>query len=156
LPSRDRKRVLMALRAIQVDESRPFDPGVRPPFRAATVRERSPRRGMTFNGEVPGRQRISFLARTLIPAALVLTLLFAALGVYFKAVTGDPLLPGYAVNQKEYGWPLVMPWQKPADPSFRHQEMRMYYEWEKGELRKKNGLVPTIVYGPYHLALGWT
>ena len=93
---------------------------------------------------------------TLVPAALVLGILFAGLGVFFQAVTGNPVTPGYAMNQKEYGWPLVLPGQRPADPVFRHKELRLYYEWEKGELEKKNSLSATVIYTPWRLVMGWT
>ncbi len=100
--------------------------------------------------------RLPFLTRVVLPATVLMGLLFGGLGVYFKALTGDPLTPGYAANQREYGWPLVMPWQKPSQLTFRHKELEIYYEWERGELKKKNGIVAIAMYGPFHLAMGWT
>ena len=105
---------------------------------------------------VSHRHRISFTARTAVPAVVVLAILFTGLGVFFKAVTGNPFTPGYAVNQKEYGWPLVLPWQKAVEPAFRHKEMKVYYDWEKDSLKRKDSVVATVAYGPSRFSMGWT
>lgn len=99
-------------------------------------------------------RRFSF--RALVPAALVLGIAFAGLGVYFQTVTGNRFTPGYVLNEKEYGWPLVLPGQKPTEPRFRHKELQQYYEWEKGELEKKNSLAATATFAPWRVIMGWT
>lgn len=66
-----------------------------------------------------------------IPAAAVAAATLAALLVYSKAVTGDPLRAPYAVNQSIYGWPMTLPWFHPPQVQFRHEELRRYYDYEK-------------------------
>jgi hypothetical protein len=65
-----------------------------------------------------------------IPALAVMAAGLAALLIYNRAVTGDPLRPPYAVNQATYGWPMTLPWFHPPKVQFRHVELQRYYDYE--------------------------
>jgi hypothetical protein len=95
------------------------------------------------------------LVKALAPAAAMVALAACGLGIYCKAVTGDPLRIPYSVNQAEYGWPLTLPWQAPRPVAFRHRELRLYYDWEIQEQDKKQWPGPAIQYSAYHLSPLW-
>jgi hypothetical protein len=74
---------------------------------------------------------------TALPPALVVAAALGFLLSYCKAVTGDPLRMPYAVNQATYGWPMTLPWFHPPQVTFRHEELRRYYDYER-EVHDRN------------------
>ncbi len=63
-----------------------------------------------------------------VPAFL---LVLAAGGIlttrYYRAVTGNPLMPPYLVNQRTYGWPLTLAWFTVTPVAHTWQPMHDYY-----------------------------
>jgi len=69
-------------------------------------------------------------------AAVALSI--AALGglgmaLHFKAVTGNAFTVPYQVNQRQYGWPMSLPWFPVRSIEYRHPELALYQEWEIGQ-----------------------
>ena len=75
-----------------------------------------------------------------VPAAALVLAGVAALLVYSKAVTGDPLRTPYAANQAAYGWPLGLPWFHARDVKLQHIELQRYYDYER-EAHDRNSSV---------------
>jgi len=71
--------------------------------------------------------------RLVLPVVLILGLTGTAMAVYFRAVTGSPMVLPYQVNQRTYGWPMTLVWQDPPRVEHRHKELRDYYNWELTE-----------------------
>jgi len=95
------------------------------------------------------------LLRVGLPLVIVLAVGLAGLGVYDKAVTGDALRIPYKVNQALYGWPLTLPWQKPADLVYRNSETRLYYQWERCVQSQKAWPTPALGLSVMHLSPLW-
>ena len=66
------------------------------------------------------------LARVALPATLVMALTAAALGYYFRSVTGSPFTIPYQLNMRSYGL-VYFPWQKVTAPEFHHAMMHEMY-----------------------------
>ena len=80
------------------------------------------------------RQRGAMLRKAWLRAVPAFLLVLAAGGFlttrYFRAVTGDPLLAPYRVNQRTYGWPLTLAWFTVTPVTHTWQPMHDYYLWE--------------------------
>jgi hypothetical protein len=68
------------------------------------------------------------LVRTVVPLALVLAIGGAAMGYYFRRVTGNPLQMPYAADVKAYAVPPLFLWQQPPTQyHYRHLAMERFY-----------------------------
>ena len=77
-----------------------------------------------------GRGLAARLIRCALPMAVMLVLIGAGMGLYLKAVTGNPLKLPYAVNQERYGWPLTLKWTKAVTVEHDRPEFAAYYQYE--------------------------
>lgn len=68
----------------------------------------------------------STVVRVLVPAACVMACIFAALGYYFRSVTGSPFTIPYQVNIHTYGL-VYFPWDRIRPVQFHHAAMQMFY-----------------------------
>ena len=93
--------------------------------------------------------------RFLIPAGAIVAMGLVGLGLYFDAITGSPTVLPYRVNQAIYGWPLTLPWDHPQPATYRHTNMRLYYEWERCIQSEKAFPASLTVYSFYHLFPIW-
>ncbi|MGA2037894.1 MAG: hypothetical protein ABSH42_01355 [Bryobacteraceae bacterium] len=87
------------------------------------------------------RQRRGAMLRAVLTKALPAFLLVLAAGgflttQYFRAVTGNPLMPPYRLNQRIYGWPLTLAWFSVTPVTHTWQPMHDYYLWEAEEHEK--------------------
>ena len=73
------------------------------------------------------------LAWSLAASGIVAGLGGWAMTRHFQAVTGDPLMLPYQVNQRTYGWPGTVPWFHARPIEYRHRALGIYHEWESGE-----------------------
>jgi hypothetical protein len=73
------------------------------------------------------------VSRVVVPLALVLAVLLGATGFYFWRVTGSPFRTPYQVYESQYGHSPLFLWQhlRPL-PSYRSEEMRIYYSLGDG------------------------
>ncbi len=78
------------------------------------------------------------------------------LASYCKAITGSPFTVPYAVNQRLYGWPLTLPWQHPQPVVYRHNDLRLYYEWEQCVQHRKSDVKDAIAFSSLKLAPLWS
>lgn len=99
--------------------------------------------------------QIADLARVAAPIVLILTVGLVGLGIYFKAITGSPLLIPYHVNQQLYGWPLTLPWDHPQPVSFRNSELRFYYLFERCLQYRKTWPVPAMQFASFTVDALW-
>lgn len=95
------------------------------------------------------------LARTGAVVTVVLALTGAGLGVYFKAITGSPLVTAYQISQKTYGWPMTMAWAKPPRIEHQHLELAQYYQYEYEEREKVGDPVNFVEYLPMRVQEYW-
>jgi hypothetical protein len=95
------------------------------------------------------------LLRVAIPAALVLALGFAGLGIYCRAITGNPLVMPYRLNQALYSWPLTLPWEKLPPAVYRHANMQLYYEWERCVQFRKTWPLPALQFSSLNFGPIW-
>jgi hypothetical protein len=86
----------------------------------------------------------SGLARVAVPAVTVFALGAIGLGVYCGAITGNPLVMPYRLNQAMYSWPLTLPWEKLPPAVYRHANMQLYYEWERCVQSNKTWPMPAL------------
>lgn len=99
--------------------------------------------------------QIADLARVAVPIVLILTAGMIGLGIYFKGITGNPLLMPYRINQQLYGWPLTLPWDHPQPVSFRNSELQFYYIFERCLQYRKIWPTPGIQYSAFTVELLW-
>jgi len=97
----------------------------------------------------------SGLARVAVPAAMLIALGFAGLGIYCRAITGSPLVMPYRLNQAMYGWPLTLPWDKLPPVVYRHANMQFYYEWERCVQAHKTWPMPALEYSSFNVGPVW-
>jgi hypothetical protein len=100
-------------------------------------------------------RRWSGLARMAVPAAAVVALGAIGLGIYCRAITGNPLVMPYRLNQAQYSWPLTLPWEKLPPPVYRHANLQLYYEWERCVQANKTWPMPMIEYSTIYLGPLW-
>ncbi|MBV9759383.1 MAG: hypothetical protein JO340_02365 [Acidobacteriaceae bacterium] len=93
--------------------------------------------------------------RAATPAAAVGIAGLLGLAAYCKAITGSPLVVPYAVNQHLYGWPLTLPWQHSQPVVYRHNDLRLYYEWEECVQHHKSDPQEAIAFTSLNLAPLW-
>lgn len=87
--------------------------------------------GALFETNRPCPFRIAKLA--VVPLAMIVGAL-AWLGYYNYRAFGSPLTLPYSVNRATYAIAPYFAWQsKRPEPTYRHQEMRTFYEWEARE-----------------------
>ncbi len=102
------------------------------------------------------RKQARQLAKILAPVFLSGCAAVLALGVYFKHVTGSPLVTAYQISQRTYGWPVEMPWDRPRlGIAHRHAELAQYYEYEISVNEKVSGPVNFLEYLVYRLDAYW-
>jgi len=89
-----------------------------------------PMEGFVFALGVAATLSWPLVRRAFVPAALVLAIAAACMGLYFYRVTGSPLVMPYSINYQTYGWPMTLPWLAPKPVPLRFKEMIEYYEWE--------------------------
>lgn len=99
--------------------------------------------------------RIGDLARVAVPSTLVVVLGILALGAYFKAITGSPVVMPYRINQQMYGWPLTLPWDHPKPVAYRSNEMRFYYQFERCLQYGKSRPSYAIRYSTFNMGMLW-
>jgi len=75
------------------------------------------------------------LARTVLPAVVVLTLGGAGTGYYYWRVTGNPFRMPYQIDRDQYASAGIFLWERPRPvPAFRNPQMREFYAgWELGK-----------------------
>jgi hypothetical protein len=93
--------------------------------------------------------------RVALPTASVGIAGLLGLACYCRAITGSPLVVPYAVNQRLYGWPLTLPWQRLQPVVYRHSDLRLYYEWEQCVQHRKSDPKDTIAFSSLKLAPLW-
>ncbi len=101
------------------------------------------------------RASFSNLLRAVVPAVAVASLAVVGLGLYFRAITGSPLVTPYAISQRVYGWPMSLAWANPVERPIRHQELRWYWEYERDEHDKISSPVQLIEYLTMRLQEYW-
>jgi hypothetical protein len=97
----------------------------------------------------------SGLVRVAVPVVTVVSLGAVGLGIYFRAITGNPMLPPYRLNQAIYGWPLTLPWEKLPPVVYRHANMRLYYEWERDVQLRKTWPMPALQFSSFNFGPIW-
>ena len=65
-------------------------------------------------------------ARVVVPGGCVVLCVLAALGFYFRAVTGSPFTTPYQLNIHQYGM-IYFPWNKLTPVEFRHAGLATFY-----------------------------
>lgn len=93
--------------------------------------------------------------RTVAPAMLIAALAVVGLGLYFRAITGSPVVTAYQVSQKMYGWPMSVAWAKPVEVPHRNQELHWYWEYERDEHGKIDTPLHFIEYLTFRLQEYW-
>ncbi|HTU46578.1 MAG TPA: hypothetical protein VMF91_16040 [Bryobacteraceae bacterium] len=93
--------------------------------------------------------------RVALPTASVGIAGLLGLACYCRAITGSPFVVPYAVNQRLYGWPLTLPWQRPQPVVYRHSDLRLYYEWEQCIQHRKSDPREAIAFSSLNLAPLW-
>lgn len=99
--------------------------------------------------------RFREFARIAVPITLVVAVGLIGLGTYFKAITGNPFVMPYRMNQAMYGWPLTLPWEHLKPVSYRHTDLQLYYEWERCVQLQKKWPKEALIFAPVHLAPIW-
>ncbi len=100
-------------------------------------------------------RRWSSFSRVAVPAAIVIALGFAGLGIYCRAITGNHLVMPYRLNQAMYSWPLTLPWEKLPPAVYRHANMQLYYEWERCAQARKSWPTPALQLSTINLGPIW-
>jgi hypothetical protein len=90
-----------------------------------------------------------------VPAASVGIAGLLGLACYCRTITGSPFVVPYAVNQRLYGWPLTLPWQRSQPVVYRHNDLRLYYEWEQCVQHHKSDPKEAIAFSSLNLAPLW-
>ncbi len=101
------------------------------------------------------RTHFGALVRISIPAVLLTGLAAVGLGVYFRAVTGNPFVTTYQISQKTYGWPMALAWATPPRIENRHLELAHYYQYEIDEHEKVSDIPNFIEYLTFRLQEYW-
>lgn len=79
---------------------------------------------------IGGGKRLGHWLRPLLPVLIIGVATLAMMGVYNRAVTGDPLTFPYLEYESRYGTGAFFIWESPgALPEYRHPEFRRFYEW---------------------------
>lgn len=119
-----------------------------------------PFEGLAFSLPLLAALGVRILRRRIPPwptvaALAVVAVTGVALAVYFRAVTGSPVLLPYQVNQRTYGWPMTLIWQDPPHVEHRHKELRDYFNWELAEHQRLKSPGAALAALPYKGVLLW-
>ncbi len=101
------------------------------------------------------RQRIPAVVKIAVISSIPVTLALAALGIYFKSVTGSPFVTAYQISQKTYGWPMALAWTPPPHVTEPHIEFQRYYEYEVSEHQKVDGPLDFIEFLTFRVQEYW-
>jgi hypothetical protein len=129
---RVRDAVIMALGAVILAESRPYEGFVLcVPVAVATLAWLTQAR----------KRRTGALRRVLLPVLLIFAVAATATGYYQSRVTGNPLLMPYVVNRDTYSMARYFVWQAPRTyPGYNNSEMRRFYERELRDFQENRTL----------------
>jgi hypothetical protein len=129
---RVRDAVIMALGAVILAESRPYEGFVLClPVAVATLAWLTQAR----------KRRTGALRRVLLPVLLIFAVAATATGYYQSRVTGNPLLMPYVVNRDTYSMARYFVWQAPRTyPGYNNSEMRRFYERELRDFQENRTL----------------
>jgi hypothetical protein len=129
---RVRDAVIMALGAVILAESRPYEGFVLClPVAVATLAWLTQAR----------KRRTGALGRVLLPVLLIFAVAATATGYYQSRVTGNPLLMPYVVNRDTYSMARYFVWQAPRTyPGYNNSEMRRFYERELRDFQENRTL----------------
>jgi hypothetical protein len=129
---RVRDAVIMALGAVILAESRPYEGFVLClPVAVATLAWLTQAR----------KRPTGALRRVLLPALLIFAVAGTATGYYQSRVTGNPLLMPYVVNRDTYSMARYFVWQAPRTyPGYNNSEMRRFYERELRDFQENRTL----------------
>jgi hypothetical protein len=76
-----------------------------------------------------GQHRLGLWARSVAPTLIIGVATLAMMGIYNRAVTGDPFTFPYLEYESQYSTGAVFIWEAPDPlPEYRHQEFRGFYE----------------------------
>ncbi len=84
--------------------------------------------------------------RCAVPIACCLAVIAVAMGIYFRAVTGNATTLPYQVNQQRYGWPMTLPWTRINYVKHSRKEFAQYFKYELRE-RKTFWSLPRFLGG---------
>ncbi len=98
---------------------------------------------------------IGALATMLIPIGACVAVAVGLLGIYFKQVTGSPIVTAYQVSQKTYGWPMGLAWTPPPKVEHDHVELARYYQYELSERGTVDGPIDFIEYITFRVQEYW-
>lgn len=93
--------------------------------------------------------------RVAVPVVTIGVAGLIGLACYCKSITGSPFVVPYSINQRTYGWPLTLPWQHPQPVLYRHNDLRLYYEWEQCIQHRKANIKDALMFSGFNLGPLW-
>lgn len=93
--------------------------------------------------------------RSVGPGVVVAAMAVSPMLLYFRAISGSPLVTAYNISQKQYGWPMTFAWSKPPAIEHRVPELKFYYEYELDERAKVAGPVRFAQYLAFRVQEYW-
>jgi hypothetical protein len=101
------------------------------------------------------RGNLASLTKIALPAAVLSGIAVAFLGVYFRQITGSPLVSTYQISQKTYGWPMGLAWTPPPKVEHTNIEFARYYKYELSERGTVDGPIDFLEYLTFRVQEYW-
>jgi hypothetical protein len=101
------------------------------------------------------RRSFGGLTKIAVPTALLSGIAIFFLGLYFRQITGSPLVTAYQISQKTYGWPMGLAWTPPPKVEHTNIEFARYYKYELSERGTVDGPIDFLEYLTFRVQEYW-